>query len=227
MKKKILILLFAIFCIGLTACGSKNFDLSNYLIEERQNLYTAQDDLYTTTFSSGMREENYAFDGIKNNMVEFGIVSISRLDSAPMSNDTYAYTVKINDQTYTGELKKSETDNSYSADIQTIAPTDATVSVQIIFTGYSFNKEMVNCSSNFTVDKSSALKIANSNLKQNACELLSDKNTKIEAVMKIVKDSANTETNNYYWYVGIISTNGDVLGVLIDSANGNIIAKKV
>ena len=86
---------------------------------------------------------------------------------------------------------------------------------------------MVNFSSNFTVDKSSALKIANSNLKQNACELLSDKNTKIEAVMKIVKDSANTETNNYYWYVGIISTNGDVLGVLIDSANGNIIAKKV
>ena len=84
---------------------------------------------------------------------------------------------------------------------------------------------MVNFSSNFTVDKSSALKIANSNLKQNACELLSDKNTKIEAVMKIVKDSANTETNNYYWYVGIISTNGDVLGVLIDSANGNIIAK--
>lgn len=227
MKKKILILLLAICCIGLTACGGKNFDLSNYLIEERQNLYTAQDDLYTTTFSSGMREENYAFDGIKNNMVEFGIVSISRLDSAPMSNDTYTYTVKINDQTYTGELTKSETDNSYSADIQAIAPADATVSVQIIFTGYSFNKEMVNCSSTFTVDKSSALKIANNNLKQNASELLSDKNTKIEAVMKIVKDSANTETNNYYWYVGIVSTNGDVLGVLIDSANGNIIAKKV
>lgn len=227
MKKKILILILAICSLTLTACGNKELNLNDYLIEERQNLYTAQDSLYSATFSSGLREENYDFDGIKNNMVEFGIITLARLDCAPMSNDTYTYTIKINDQTYNGTLTKSEVDNSYSADIQVSAPTDAVVSVQVVFTGYSFNKEMVECSKNFSVDKQTALKIANKTLKPEIKELTSDKNNKIEAVMKIVKDSATTESNYYYWYVGVVSTNGDVVGVLVDASTGEIIAKKV
>lgn len=229
MKKKtktILILFIAICTVFLTACGSKNLDLSNILIEERSNLYVAQDDVYTATFSSGLREENYNFDGIKNNMVEFGIITLARLDCAPMSNDTYNYTVKINDQTYTGQLQKSEVDNSYSADIQAAAPADAVVTVQVLFTGYSFNKEFVNTSANFAVDKDSAIEIANKELKSSINQLTADKNNKIEAVMKIVKDSS-TEQNTYYWYVGIISTNGEMVGVLLDCATGNVIAKKV
>ena len=226
MKKKILILFVAVCSIFLAACGNKDLNLNDYLIEERQNLYVAQDDVYTASFSSGMREENYNFDGIKNNMVEFGIVTLSRLDCAPMSNDTYTYTVKINDQTYTGQLQKSEVDNSYSADIQATAPADAIVTVQVLFTGDSFNKELVNTSSQFAVDKDNAIKIANKELKSNIKQLTSDKNNKIEAVMKIVKDSS-TEQDRYYWYVGIISTNGEMVGVLLDSSNGNVIAKKV
>lgn len=226
MKKKILILMLAICSLCLSACGKKDLDLSNYLIEQRQNLYVAQDEIYTTTFSSGMREENYAFDGIKNNMTEFGIITLSRNDCAAMSNDNYTYSIKINDQTYTGSLQKSEVDNSYSADIQAVAPTDSTITLQILFTGYSFNKEMVNTSSKFTVDNAAALNIANSALKTKIKQLTSDKNNKIEAVMKIVKDSTSSESN-YYWYVGIVSTNGDIVGVLVDSTTGEVIAKKV
>ena len=226
MKKKFFIFLLVICSLGLTACGTKDLNISDYLIEERENLYVAQDDLYCVNFSSGMRESNYAFDGVKNDMVEFGIVTISRLDCSTMTTDDYTYTVKINDKTYTGNLQASEVENSYSADIQAIAPQDATVSVQITFTGYSFNKEMVNASSQFNIDKSAALNIANKSLKQDVKQLLVDKNNKIEAVMKIVKDSSSTE-NCYYWYVGVVSTNGNIVGVLVDAATGAIIAKKV
>ena len=45
--------------------------------------------------------------------------------------------------------------------------------------------------------------------------------------MKILKDSSNAEINHYYWYVGVISTNGETLGILIDTNTGEIIAKKV
>ena len=45
--------------------------------------------------------------------------------------------------------------------------------------------------------------------------------------MKIMKDHSNEDLKNYYWYVGIISTNGDTMGILIDANNGEIIAKKV
>lgn len=227
MKKKILVLMLAVCSLMFAACGSKGMTIKDYLIEERETLYTAQDDLYTATFSSGMRENNYSFDGVKNEMVEFGIITIARQDSAPMANDTYSYTVKINDQTYSGTMQKSEVENSYSADIQAVAPADATVSVQVAFTGYSFNKEMINTSKDFSVDKTKAIAIADKALKQEIKQLTSDKNNKIEGVMKIVKDSSTAENNVYYWYVGVVSTNGDVLGVLVDTTNGNIIAKKV
>lgn len=226
MKKKICILMFAICCLCLSACNGKDVNIDNYLIEERQNLYTAQDDLYTASFSSGLREADYSFDGIKNEMVQFGIITISRIDCASMSKDDYVYTIKINDQTFTGNLQPSTIDNSYCADIEASAPENATVSLQITFTGYSFNKEMINTSANFTVDKSGAIQIANNALKEDINQLTSNKNTQIEAVMKIVKDSS-TEQVNYYWYVGIVSTDGNVLGVLVDTASGEIIAKKV
>lgn len=227
MKKKLFILLLAICSLCLTACGNKELNLNDYLIEERQNLYIAQDDVYTVSFSSGMREENYNFDGIKNNMTEFGIVTISRIDSAPMGQLDYNYTVKIDDQTYTGTLAKSEVENSYAADIQVKASENATINVQIVFGSYSFNKEMVNTSSNFEVDCNKAIEIANQALKKDIKQLTSDKNNKIEAVMKIVKDTSSSNPSNYYWYVGVVSTNGEILGVLVDSSNGQIIAKKV
>ena len=46
-------------------------------------------------------------------------------------------------------------------------------------------------------------------------------------VMKILKDYSIENTPKYYWYVGIISTNGETLGILIDATKGDVIAKKV
>lgn len=228
MKKKFLLLIIATLCIfTFTACGNSKINLSDCLIEERNNLFTGQDSLYCATFSSGKREESYALDGVVNNMVDFGIVTFARLDRNPMANDNYTYIVKINDETFTGFLEKSPIDNSYSADIATLAPDDAVVTVQVSFTGYSFNKELANTSSEFAVDKSTALNIANSELKTQINNLTSNKNNKIEAVMKVLKDYSSGEVKNYYWYIGVVSTNGDTLGVLINALTGDVTAKKV
>ena len=228
MKKKILVfMLLAISLISLSACGSTKINLSDYLIDKRTSLYTAEDELYSVTFSSGTREQDYQLDGIINDMVDFGIITLSRLDNNPLANDTYTYTIQINDQTYTGFLEPSSVDNSYLADIGAAAPSDASITVQITFTGYSFNKELTNTSSLFSVNGEKAIEIANEELKEELKNITSDKNTKIEVVMKNLKDYSNSEIKNYYWYIGVISTNGETLGILIDAGTGDVIAKKV
>ena len=160
-------------------------------------------------------------------MVPFGVLTLTRNDNEPLANDTYTYVVKINDESYTGFLQKSNNDNSYSADLEVNTNGDETISVQISFTGYTFNKDLVNATSEFQVDSSTALEIAQKELKESIRNILNDKNVKIEVVMKIMKDHSSTELKNYYWYVGVVSTNGDTLGVLIDANSGDIIAKKV
>ncbi len=225
-KKRIaLSLMFVFMIISLCACGKSKLNLNDYVIEKRENLFTANDNLYSVTFSTGTREANYNFDGIVNEMVPFGILTISRNDNLPMANDTYSYVVKINDQTYNGFLENDN--NSYSADLEVNTTNDSTISVQISFTGYTFNQNLENVNSAFHVDNSTALSIAQKELKENINNLLSDKNVKIEVVTKIMKDHSSEELKNYYWYVGIISTNGDTMGILLDANSGEVIAKKV
>lgn len=212
--------------VSLSACGKSNLNLSDYLIEKRENLFTACDGLYCVSFSTGTRESDYNFDGVVNQHVPFGVLTLTRCDSSSLANDSYSFIVTINEQTYSGFLEKGN-DNSYSTDLEVNTVSDEAINVQISFTGYTFNQNLQNTSSSFQVDSASALKVAQSELEEDVENLLSDKNVKIEVVMKIMKDHSNEELKNYYWYVGIISTNGDTMGILIDANNGDIIAKKV
>lgn len=228
MKKKILILtMLAVFIFGLTACGKSSVNLQDYLIEERNNLFTAQDNLYSVTFSSGMREKNYNYDGKVDEKVEFGVLTLIRNDSNPLANDNYAYTITIDGEELSGVMEKSPVDNSYAVDIGKKVEDTAEINVSIKFTGYTFKQDLINTSKDFSVDKAAAIKLANKELKEDLKNITEDKNNKIEVVMKILKDFSNQDINRYYWYIGVISTNGETLGILIDTNSGDIIAKKV
>ena len=228
MKKKLLIfMLLIVSVISFSACGKNQLNLKDYLIEERNNLFTASDELYSISISSGLRETDYCLDGIVGEKVDFGVVTFARNDGKPMANDTYTFLIKINDKEHAGFLEKSPVDNTYSADLGVQVANEDVVSAQISFTGYTFNKELTNTSNAFGVDKNSVLEIANNELGERVQEITSDANVKIEVVMKIMKDFSSADVKNYYWYVGVISTNGDTLGILIDANTGEIIAKKV
>lgn len=229
MKKKVLIcaMLLLSSCL-LFACGtSKKIDIANYTIEERNHLFSAQDEIYSLTLSTGLREKDYALDGIKNEMVDFSILSLTKLNGEPLSNDTYTYILTINEETHTGYLEKSEIDNSYNIDLGLKVSADDTINAKITFTGYCFENTMTNVSQDFTVNKQQALETANKELKKEIKDITADKNNKIETVIKIVKDYSTSEVKRYYWYVGVVSNNGDTLGILIDTNTGDVIAKKV
>lgn len=228
MKKKIFVfIMFAVCLITFSACKKTELDLKNYVIEQRENLFTASDDLYNVSFSTGLRESDYNFDGIVNEKVPFGVLTLTRNNNLPLANDTYTYVVTINEESYTGFLEKSNTNNSYTTDLEVNTTGDEIINVQISFTGYTFNQNLTNTSSEFQVDTNTALDIAEKELKDDINNLIQDKNVKIEVVMKIMKDYSSAELKNYYWYVGIISNNGDTIGILIDANSGEIIAKKV
>ena len=218
--------MFVVCLFAFVGCGKSKINLSDYLIEQRENLFTASDDLYSVSFSTGLREKDYNFDGVINEKVPFGVLTLTRNENLPLANDTYTYIVTINEQTHTGFLEKGN-NNSYSADLEVGTIGDETINVQISFTGYTFNQDLINTSSSFNVDSNTALSIAQKELGEDIQNLLKDKNTKIEVVMKLMKDFSSEELKNYYWYVGIISTNGDTLGILIDANNSDIIAKKI
>lgn len=227
MKKKILCLLVLVASLfGLSACKSTKIDLNDYLIEERNSIFTAEDSDYSVTFSTGMREKNYALDGVKNEMVDFAVLTLARIDRQPIQTSACEYILTINDEVLRGNLAKSELDNTFSCDLEKAVSAESQIHVQINFDGYTFEKDLANTTSEFTVDKAAAIKLANSELGEELNNFNKDKNN-FEAVMKIVKDYSSSEVKNYYWYVGVVAKNGETLGVLIDAVSGEVIAKKI
>ena len=127
---------------------------------------------------------------------------------------------------YTGTLVNDEVENSYSIDLGVNANPTSQIDVSIAFTGYTFTQSLTNVSSEFAVDSSTALKIANKELQSQLNNIVNNDN-KVEVVMKIVRDYASEDVSNYYWYVGAVTENGEALGVLIDTTTGEVLAKKV
>ena len=227
--KKVLIILSIVLCgIMFVGCGSSKNEtnFNNHLIEVRNNLFAGQDEILFATICTGQREQDYALDGVVNELVPFGIVTVARLDNEMLNKDEYDFTLTVNGENISGVLEKSPYDNTYSADIEQTIPNDAEISLSMIVDGVNFNQNLANVSSTFTVSKDQAIDIACDQLKNSIKGLSKEQGEYSEAFIKILKDYSG-ESNRYYWYVGIISPEGQTSGILIDAMSGNIISKKV
>lgn len=228
--KKVLIILSVLICgIALVGCGnnSKNeTNFNNHLIEVRNNLFAGQDQIYYATVCTGEREEDYALDGVVNNLVPFGIVTISRLDNEMLNMDEYQFTLVVNGENISGTVEKSPYDNTYSADIEKIIPNDAEITLELNIDGNTFSQPLTNVSETFAVSKDKAISIACEQLKDSIKKLSKEEGNYSEAFVKILKDYSG-DSNRYYWYIGIISPEGQTSGVLLDSSTGDVISKKV
>ncbi|MBQ8522576.1 MAG: hypothetical protein IJ458_02790 [Clostridia bacterium] len=229
MKKVLLVLSIALCMATFVGCGSNKkaeTNFNNHLIEVRNNLFAGEDSTYYATVCTGEREQDYALDGVVNELVPFGIVTIARLDNEALNQDEYPFTLVVNGENITGSLEKSPYDNTYSADIEQVIADDAEISLVLTLDGTNFNQTLTNVSSTFGVSKDDAISIACDELKDSIKTLSKEKDNFSEAFIKILKDYSG-ESNRYYWYVGIISPEGKTSGILIDTSSGDIISKKV
>lgn len=229
MKKILCVLAIAVCGVLFVGCGSSTqsqINFKEHLIEVRNNLFAGQDETFYATVCTGEREQEYALDGVVGKMVPFGIVTIARLDNEMLKKDQYPFTLVINGENVTGSLEKSPYDNTYSADIEQVIADDAEVAIMLVIDGINVSQDLTNVSDTFMVDKDKAIEIACEELKDSVRVLSKEKDNLSEAFVKILKDYSG-EGNRYYWYIGIISPEGKTSGVLIDSASGDVISKKI
>lgn len=229
--KKFLCVLSIVLCgvmfVGCGGSSKKNeTNFNQHLIEIRNNLFAGQDETYYATLCTGEREKEYALDGVVNELTPFGIVTLARFDNEMLNRDVYPFTLVVNGENITGSLEKSPYDNTYSADIEQVIADDAEIKLELVVDGTNFSQNLSNISSNFDINKDSAITIACNELKDSIKGLSKEKGSYSEAFIKILKDYSG-ENERYYWYVGIISPEGKTSGVLIDATSGDIISKKV
>lgn len=225
-----LILVLVASSIFLFACKAKkpneNLDLTKHLIEVRDVMFISSDEEYTISLLSGEREKDYSLDGQISELVPFGVLILNRTDGSAINSENITYAITFDESYYTGNMEKSPYDNSFLVDIETSVPQDSQVSVTINLGGGQVVDKTLECvSKNFAVSKDRAIELATSNLKSNISKL--NKSGEWEAYVRILKDYSDIENKTYYWYIAFIGSDGSTAGILIDSANEEIVSLKV
>lgn len=226
MKKSFLITVFLGLILLLSGCSQGAIKLSNYIVEKRNNFFTASTSKYQASFYTGLREEPYALDGVVGELTPFGIVVFGAFDDSVLTKNEYDFTIKINEETVSGKLEKNETDSNFYMDIERTVEDNAVVVLTVAIPNESFNETLVNASGSFQVKQEQALKIAAEELSDTIMQI-TKKDKTAEVIIKILQDNSFDGEQRYYWYVAIIGKDGKTAGILIDTNSAQIISKKV
>ncbi|MDD4350847.1 MAG: hypothetical protein PHP83_01485 [Clostridia bacterium] len=226
MKKKIFTLILLALITVAFGCKANNLMLQKHLIERRDNLFLYNDSTYCASFYTGEREEPYELDGEVNELVEFGIIIFYAHNQYKLSAESYPFELHVNDEIFTGNLERNDSDKTYSIDIEKTAPADAVVTLKVALPSANFEQTLVNVSKDFVITQNQAIKIAGEELSSVLKDILKS-NKNVEVIVKMLKDFSDSESTKYYWYVGIVSSDGTTAGILIDTQTGEIISKKL
>lgn len=191
------------------------------LSEVRQNFFIASDDLSNVSLSSGYREDPYAIDGVHNEMVPFGVI-VFRTSLSNVSEPSY--TMTLNENTYDGIMERNPYDNTFVADIESLVPDDATVTLTVSIEDDTYTFNFTNISKDWLIDCDQAFELGLESLDEYVQSLKKGNKFMGECYVKVVSDPNNL-LNIYYWYVAIVDTEGNSHAVVIDSTSGEVLSQ--
>ena len=95
-KRKIIVIVLLVVLIAVLAIVNSKVDLTKLvkdnLSEIRSELFVGESASYKAYVASGYREEPYAHDGVKNNLVEFCVIML-KAKSGSINSASYRLTV--------------------------------------------------------------------------------------------------------------------------------------
>ena len=214
------VIIFALF-FAFKGCSNKNSQktngLENYLSEYRKNLFVGKTSNYLITFTSGQRESTYIMDGECSNLVDFGVITI-KFNSA-FGGQKLQYELKVNDDTYTGELEINPYDKTLVADIQRQVDDNAQMSIYLV--DFDETIELQCWSKNFEYNYKDALEIFAFSHKEAIENNTLNGTLNGEIYIKLVAE--NNNMNDIYWFVCLVFKNSDTTASLISVKTGQIL----
>ena len=225
MKKYTLIaFLFLSFLLIFSGCkNSVNVLVQEKISEVRFNLYNACSEEINVDFTSGFREDPYILNGKSESKKEFGVITVKFLKEIENKSTLPNFVITINDMDFDGEFELNPFDQTYCSDIETFVLDDSTIHIKVIWGDFLFESDLKNISNTFNINHSKALNIFIKEYSKNIKNLLKNK-TDFEVYVKIINDPS-LEIKKNYFYVCLITTNGESMSIVISTDTGEILAK--
>lgn len=223
MKKIFLGTILVVICLVFSACGTDKVDIAlSNLAEVRYNVFSAENDNFIATFMSGKRENPYIVNGICEDVVDFGMLTVKyKVEDRPM---VAQYKLKINEQEFTGNLEYNTYDGTLMVDINRTVDDDANIELTVITDKEEISITLTPKTKDLEITWRSALEIAINELGDTYQSYINKGKLNGEMYVKVITD-LNGSFDTYYWYVSVVGYNGSTNGVIIDPHTGEVIAK--
>ncbi len=206
-----------LFC-GFVGCQNMNRALEESVSEIHETVLNGQDDNFFVEVIGGKIESDYALDGVKNNAHDFIAVKVQVKGAVPESIIA-EFTVKNN--RIEKELTRSPLNNRiWTATIEGNLPVE-TLALTLTIGEEKFEYELQKVSA----DGVKPLDILKENFEEKLMECYENGKFNCEVSVRLVK-SPKEDDNRYFWYVVVYKPDKSFFGLMIDSATGEIVAKK-
>jgi len=228
MKKFYFFIMISIFAsLIFVSCVDNTYNLAlNNISEIRNQILTFRNEELYITFMTGQREKNYKLDGIANEMIDFAIINLYFENKDYQFNELkISYSLTVNNKDYSGNMINNPYDNSFVVDLG--IPIEALNNIDISITMNETTNiyTLDNISQNWPYNHKTALETVCKDLRDYLKQEISDNKLNAEVIIKIAYN--NDIDNKYYWYIQIISSNGNTYSELIDPHTNEIIAKNI
>ena len=185
------------------------------IAEARHFMKHAQSDNLRVQFFSGIREANYAMDGVAGQTVEFALLNVEPRNISHIDDQELRGEIKINGETKEVTLERNQFGRNFAVDLGKAVAPDA----EIIFTLLAENQNpvifnLVNSMNAEAITWDKALEIAVDSLK----EPLSNAQG-FETYVKIITDR---ESIAAFWFVQFVTVDGKTHFAVIDTT-GDVI----
>ena len=211
------------FVIVLIAGCAGSFSLAaqKSISEYRKNLFVAVDTDLGASFVTGKREEPYAYDGVSNELVQFGVLTVKFRQAFVGVNPSY--TLYIDSFQYNGQLEFNPFDGTFVADIEKEFDDNVDVSLRLHAGGKDYDLELVCTSKDFEIDYKQAFSVAINAMQQDLQSYIKNGKLEGEIFIKFIGDNTMQLDTVYYFIYFVPKGNGEGMACMVDTA-GNIVS---
>ena len=215
------VLLVVIFMFGCTQSlyGMAEGNISEY----RKNLFIGSNDSITASFTSGMREQAYGFDGVPNKLMGYATLTVKYKQTMPEFLPTYSLTVDGSE--FDGTMQYNTITGAFYADLGGEVSNSADIYLRLHSDAGDGQLALPCISCGFNIDYSQAFKIAVNQMKDviNA-NIIESSTLAGEFFVKLIGDR-QSDFNNIYWLVLFVSQSGSKSACVISPYSGEVIVQ--
>lgn len=224
MKKPLLfILITTILGMFFYSCKDEYFLLCfDKISEVRKTEFEYLHEEFWISFSGGEREEPYLIDGIKGNMIQYGVIKVIFFKIEDNFNIDF-FSLSIDNDDYIVALEQNPFDNSLMGDIKVMPSKESNIFAKLKYNDKEVEVKLVEFTNNFKLQYQDAFKV----FIHHSNEII--KNSMIYGELQgefhiTILENVTFNQNQKFWYISFFN-GSDTYALCIDPNNAeNIVS---